>query len=928
MADVFVSYSRVDAEFVSRLVEDLKHRGKDVWVDVDGVRDAERFPEALRRAIEGSDAFVFVISPDSAGSEFCEQEIAHAAALNKRIVPLALRPVADQLIPEEIRFRNWIPVGDDTGVDRVVDAIDTDLEWERQHTRITQRALQWKHAGRDRSVLLRGSELADGERWLAAGAGKDPGPTALEQEYLLAAQHAASRRLRRLTAAVSGMLVVAVGLLVFALISRGQALRAESSANAQRLAALSVNQRPIDPERAVLLAMAAVRSDATYGPSGTMFALRAALDDSTIRYRLTAAGAQNCGSLYPSFDPAPGSNLIAEGLCDGKVRFFNATTGKLERIVTVGSPTDQAILLAYAGHRAVLEGAVGDRLVALAPTTAAVKARGPVIPHLGADALDPNAPLVAAIGRLGQLVIWNTRTGRATQQRLRLPLSELTDLTFGPPGIVALSFAGGNGGTPGVVVYDYVHRRIVATAPTQAANIAYAPGGRWLAVGAQSVDGTGTVEVLNGLTLAVDRAFHPVRDAFEYVAGLYYGLDGRELAYGFQDGSAGLLDATTGQQLNRYAYATGPVYGLAISPNDRLLLTSASDGTTDAFRTGSRTLRTIDAGGSIAQLAVVRDGVVTIANPGPRPGQGVVVEHFSDQGTALAPPLVLSHSTAAIDASLSPSGTVATTAPGAPTVQQAPLHVWNVATRRIINTVPFVNGPSGDPVIGPRDDVIVDPVGPVTGFHPSTPELLELLNLRTGQRRDLGSVTRCDWQGYAIAPSDTTLTATTNCGQALTWNIATGHRLGSIQVSGYINSLAYSPDGDTIAFASSNGTVYVSSVPLAGRLRPISESVKSAQAVAWSPNGRYLASAGLDLNARIYDAGTLTELRVIPLPDPPQGLAFTANSQDLLTWDTSGNIRLFDACTDCENPSALLRLAQSRVTRSLTPAERKTYAVN
>src|SRR5690348_13221966 len=139
MADVFVSYSRSDKGFVSRLAEGLKHRGKDVWVDVDGIRDAEKFPDALRRAIEGSDAFVFVISPDSVGSVFCEQEVAHASALHKQIVPLALRPVPDEQIPEEIRLRNWIPVGEDTGVERVLAAIETDLEWERQHTRVTLR---------------------------------------------------------------------------------------------------------------------------------------------------------------------------------------------------------------------------------------------------------------------------------------------------------------------------------------------------------------------------------------------------------------------------------------------------------------------------------------------------------------------------------------------------------------------------------------------------------------------------------------------------------------------------------------------------------------------------------------------------------------------------------------------------------------------
>ena len=79
MADVFLSYSRRDGEFVHHLASSLQDRGKDVWVDVDGIRDGEVFPEALRRAIEASDAFVFVLSPDSVRSSFCEEEVEHAA---------------------------------------------------------------------------------------------------------------------------------------------------------------------------------------------------------------------------------------------------------------------------------------------------------------------------------------------------------------------------------------------------------------------------------------------------------------------------------------------------------------------------------------------------------------------------------------------------------------------------------------------------------------------------------------------------------------------------------------------------------------------------------------------------------------------------------------------------------------------------------
>jgi hypothetical protein len=131
MSDVFISYSRRDSGYVDKLQAALSERGKDVWVDVEGIRDAEVFPEVLRRAVESSDAFVFVISPDSVCSEYCQEEIAHAVELNKRIVPVSLREVADAEIPDEVRYRNWIPAGADEEFDesvaRITAAVEADL---------------------------------------------------------------------------------------------------------------------------------------------------------------------------------------------------------------------------------------------------------------------------------------------------------------------------------------------------------------------------------------------------------------------------------------------------------------------------------------------------------------------------------------------------------------------------------------------------------------------------------------------------------------------------------------------------------------------------------------------------------------------------------------------------------------------------------
>lgn len=80
MAEVFISYSRKDKEFVRRLDEALKRRGREAWVDWEGVRPTEEFMQAIYGAIEGADTVIFVLTPDSLTSVVCGREIAHAVS--------------------------------------------------------------------------------------------------------------------------------------------------------------------------------------------------------------------------------------------------------------------------------------------------------------------------------------------------------------------------------------------------------------------------------------------------------------------------------------------------------------------------------------------------------------------------------------------------------------------------------------------------------------------------------------------------------------------------------------------------------------------------------------------------------------------------------------------------------------------------------
>ena len=155
MADLFLSYARADSrEFVASLSAALGDRGKDAWVDLDDIPPASSWNDDLRAGIAGSDAFCFVISPGSVASPHCRSELDHAVALGKRILPVLHLPVPDADVPEAVASRNWIPQTGrftddfDSALGTLVVALETDLDWVREHTRWGLRAEEWRDAAR------------------------------------------------------------------------------------------------------------------------------------------------------------------------------------------------------------------------------------------------------------------------------------------------------------------------------------------------------------------------------------------------------------------------------------------------------------------------------------------------------------------------------------------------------------------------------------------------------------------------------------------------------------------------------------------------------------------------------------------------------------------------------------------------------------
>lgn len=91
MAQVFISYSRKDLEFVEQLAADLQRTGFDVWYDMSGISGGAEWKVAIERALRNSQFVIVVLSPDSVASEWVDREFLFASQLNRMIVPVMYR---------------------------------------------------------------------------------------------------------------------------------------------------------------------------------------------------------------------------------------------------------------------------------------------------------------------------------------------------------------------------------------------------------------------------------------------------------------------------------------------------------------------------------------------------------------------------------------------------------------------------------------------------------------------------------------------------------------------------------------------------------------------------------------------------------------------------------------------------------------------
>jgi WD40 repeat protein len=975
MPDLFISYARGDSRnFVARLSAALEERGKNTWVDLDDIPPASSWNDDLRTGISESDSFGFVISPASVSSPHCRSELEQAVALGKRILPVLHLPVADDQVPEAVATRNWIPqlgrfTDDfDTSLATLVTAIETDLDWVREHTRWGLRAQEWERRGEDRSVLARGSDLDQAEAFLSGGGGKEPTPTELQGRYVLASRRAATRRQRQLVTGVSIALVVAIVLGVLALLQRNTAVdqrhRAEkerANASSRALAASAFLNLPSDPQLSLLLALQAVRAARTKEGEE---ALRSAVLQSRVRHELDPDAGQVTVATY-----RPDGAVIGTASTDNTAALWDASTGKEIATLEGHDMPVQALRFSADSSRVVTVAADFTARVYDASSGAAISViKDPEDYRLSDVAISADGSLVITSGFVHNHVkLWDATTG---ELRGRLPITTVDRIALSPDGSLLLT-AEQNAEVDLWRVEDLSRAGSFpedATGTFGAA--AFSPDGSLFMTARTSQDhhGIAVVRRIDGTEVATVHHAEAITDA-------QFAPDSSSLVTSGNDGTAIVTDLRDGTETSRFAGHTGAVDSVAFAPDGSVVASGGDDGAVDLWRPSS--------GALVASLRGHRGPVVDVDFS---PTDGRVVSASLD-GTARI------WSSAAAGGSFEGGSTTPVGQPlegldrafsddGRWALDQVwsgtDMTVQTIDTDTGETTAGFVLGKKEEllPAISEDGELVVTatdfdhthprvrrvsdgsvvasldaPAAVSADFSPDGTKLAlgghdgtaGVFDVSSGEElvafdgggnpQDVASA-RFDRQGDRVATSS-------YGGPAQVWDASTGTLIRSLDAFGTVFGMAIT---NTQAIFSPVGSLLLTSAPYEAdatlwdlttgeRVSTLEGLGPDIEDTAFSPSGRFILTGDFAGNVRLWDgrSGRLLSL-VTTTGGFITNVAFSADEQDVfvLTSDTGDPPSGADAlevrtCDVCGNLDSLVSLARTRVVRDLTATEKATY---
>ncbi len=808
----------------------------------------------------------------------------------------------EALLGSWTRLRGWI------------DDARENLRLERQMSRA---GAEWRASGRDPSFLLRGARLDQVGAWAE---GTDLAVGAPEREFLKASadrreseraenerrlkreseiEHRSQSRLRALVVVLTVAALVASGLTVVAVTQSGRARREVRIATTRELAAASLNNLDIDPERSILLALQALETTSADGVilREAEEALHRAVQADRLLFTIRHPSTANV-------DWSPDGRLLVTGGTAGGVdqadaMLWDARTGALVRTLSGHTADIDSVSFSVDGSRVATTAAdnqtivwdtrSGDPLV----TVAGLGDR-----TLGASfSADGRLVSVTAQEDASRLRIVDTSNGK------EVLLTDVLDRSwcypvFSPDGTrVALGACDGGDGaildaTTGRTLID------IRASEGPVASLVYSADGTRIA-GASGDEGA-VWEARTG-----ERLF-TLEGHAGGVIGVAFSPDGTKLATGGYDGTARVWDARTGKQLLALTGHAGIVVLVDFSPDGTRLLTGGGDGTArvwDIAPTGGSEWLTIAESDTLDTVEYSADGSSLLVGGF---GGGWLVGSSTGERIQNLP-------RSWADADLSNDGsTVAASAGGAFELSTSSGEMVRVLLDPSDSDVHSV-------AYSPNGSLIATGIGQ-SGVDRSKAVIWDA---STGRRVGAfgGPLGRLDaMDSVAFSPDGSLLAGLGGLARLRIWEVSSGDEVLNVQAhSGLATDVAFSPDGASIATAGADGAA-VWSVSSGERLVAMA-GAGGVHAIAFSLDGALLATGGDDKTARIWDVASGREtLTLYGHGDSVTDVAFSPDGSRLATTSLDFTMRVYALRIE-----DLVRLARERLTRTFTDQECRQF---
>lgn len=788
----------------------------------------------------------------------------------------------------------------------------------RLHRHLTEAAQDWVARNREADVLYRGARLSQACEWAASHSEE---MNALEYEFVQASQALADRettereaqrqreleaarklaeaerqraeeqeraatQLRRRSFYLAGAFLIVVLLLISTGYLGWQAGQASRVAASRELAAASLSNLDIDPERSVLLAMEAISTTYTTEAED-------ALHQSLITSRIHRT--------FPADEP--GSPISVAYSPDGK----RMATASPNEVVKVWDANTGEILFTTAGHSATYS--PDGKLLATVISDGTVKTwdahTGQELPLAGQISagvqavFSPDGKRLATTTSFNLPRIWDTTTG---QELINFPGHKdyVSHAFFSPDGEWLLTTSD-----------DGTARLWEANTAQELRVLSGHPGWVWTA--AFSPDGEHIATVSDNQAMIWDASTgEKLMTLSGHTNTLYavaFSPDGAQIATGGQDRKVKVWDVATGEELFTLAGHSGTINSIAISPDGTYLASGSEDGT---VRIWDLTLNSeghlVENPASLSrQIAYSPDGAYLAAAE----EQQV---RIWDAATGEELHLLGAYNRSLNTIAFSPDGKYLATAG-----DNALVKIWDMTSGEELYNWPahtvrlnmLVFTPDGRRLVTGGTDYKVKVWEIVLGKGEET-SLTQLVSTYEFPAEVSSIAASLDGSKLAIGFQK---------GNVRVIDQASGQEIFTIH--GHKDDvvwIAFSPDGEHLATASLDGTTRVWDARSGEALWTIGSHTAAVTSVAYSPDGQHLATASRDGSVKLW--GNRTNQEILTLNSNNTGinsLAFSPDGERLATGGDKG-VRVY-----LLNVTDLMALAHNRVTRSLTTDECQKY---